>query len=227
MLLLKTYFFIQLFILSFCEENENYIIATYNITKNLRPFLINSYEDSYYEKQFNGDSNLPPYILDKENVQDIKDGDIYINGIKSGTIYITFPKEGIYVIKYVFNKAFKSTSCLFSSTETLISIDLSHFNTKKLVYMDDMFSDCPSLRSVNFGNFSTEKVVDMKNMFRNCYNLESLDLSSFNTQNVKDMTEMFSNCKSLSTLDLRNFDMSGVEEKDKMFEGCPAKIVLD
>ena len=81
---------------------------------------------------------------------------IYINGKREGSVYYTFPKEGINVIKYVFHTTFRSTSCMFLDVAALRSIDLSHFNSENVVYMDKMFLGCTSLISINFGNFSTK-----------------------------------------------------------------------
>ena len=47
-----------------------------------------------------------------------------------------------------------------------------------------MFADCNSLISINLSNFNTQNVTNMSNMFYKCKSLTSLDLSNFNTQNV-------------------------------------------
>ena len=42
-----------------------------------------------------------------------------------------------------------------------------------------MFEQCNSLTFINLSSFDTRKLIAMGNMFYNCSNLESLDLSSF------------------------------------------------
>ena len=61
----------------------------------------------------------------------------------------------------------------------------------------DMFYECKSLISINISNFNTQNVRNMMDMY-NCISLISLDLSNFNTKNVKNMSDMFSDCKSLT-----------------------------
>ena len=52
------------------------------------------------------------------------------------------------------------------------------------------------ITSLNLSNFNTDKVIDMNNMFTYCWSLKSINLSSFNTSNVTKMNEMFFECKS-------------------------------
>ena len=66
--------------------------------------------------------------------------------------------------------------------------------------MSWMFSFCKSLTALDLSNFDTSKVIDMKGMFAGC-NLTALDLSSFKTSKVTDMREMFEGCESLTDLD--------------------------
>ena len=45
-----------------------------------------------------------------------------------------------------------------------------------------MFSNCNSLVSLNLSNFNTQNVKDMRSLFFGCNSLISLHLSNFNTQ---------------------------------------------
>ena len=40
-----------------------------------------------------------------------------------------------------------------------------------------MFNNCSSLKKLNISNFNTDKVISMNFMFHNCSLLEELDLS--------------------------------------------------
>ena len=79
------------------------------------------------------------------------------------------------------------------------SLDLSSFNTKKVITMGGMFQDCHSLISLDLSSFDTIKVTKVYGMFSNCSSLTSLDLSSFNFEKVYNLLGIiiFSNCKSL------------------------------
>ena len=63
--------------------------------------------------------------------------------------------------------------------------------------MAGMFAYCDSLISLDLSSFNTQNVTNMSWMFYNCYSLISLDLSNFHTQNVTYMSDMFYDCYSL------------------------------
>ena len=68
--------------------------------------------------------------------------------------------------------------------------------------MSGMFSNCSSLISLDLSNFNTINVTNMYSMISQCFSLISLNLSNFDTNNVIDMKEMFynlnKNCKIIS-----------------------------
>ena len=86
--------------------------------------------------------------------------------------------------------------------------------------MREMFYNCSSLVSINLSNFNTCNVTDMNSMFYSCSSLIDLNLSNFNTINVDDMINMFYNCKSLKNLDLSNFIASKDTKLSNMFDKC-------
>ena len=47
--------------------------------------------------------------------------------------------------------------------------------------MSGMFHGCSSLKKLDLSNFNTEKLVDMSSMFNGCTNLEELAINNFNT----------------------------------------------
>ena len=59
--------------------------------------------------------------------------------------------------------------------------------------MYSIFEEYHSLVNLDLSNFDNRKVNNMKYMFYSCKSLIWLNLSSFNTENVKDMSIMFSN----------------------------------
>ena len=109
---------------------------------------------------------------------------------------------------------------MFYDCSSLISLDLSNFDTSLVVNMKDLFYNCFSLTSINLKSFDTSKVTDMQSMFYGCNSLLSIDLSSFDTSMVVNMQKMFYNCYELTSLNLSNFDTKKVEIIDSIFEGC-------
>ena len=80
-----------------------------------------------------------------------------------------------------------------------------------------MFDNCNSLISLDLSNFNTQNVTDMYGMFSGCYSLISLDLSNFNTQSVTDMGGMFYNCNSLKRENIITKDDTILKEFDNKF----------
>lgn len=109
---------------------------------------------------------------------------------------------------------------LFSSCQSLESLDLSGFNTENVTSMVSMFSQCSSLRSLDLSSFNTSKVIDMHLMFFKCTNLESIDLSSFDTENLQRMAHMFSSCTKLAMLDLSSFATPNMTSMLCAFQYC-------
>ena len=51
-----------------------------------------------------------------------------------------------------------------------------------------MFYNCLNLKKLNISSFNTSKVIDMCNMFNGCSSLKKLNLYNFNTINLIDMS---------------------------------------
>ena len=58
--------------------------------------------------------------------------------------------------------------------------------------MVGIFCYCDSLNSLDISYFNTSKVVDMSQMFEGLNGLNYIDLSSLNTTNVQYIRQMFS-----------------------------------
>ena len=206
------------------EENkkekfkDNFIIGIIKVEDNiLNQSIINP---SFYEQV----ERISFDFIGKNNEKQIKDCEIYINDKRN---YYNFPDKGYYKIKYVFKNLLNSTHYMFYNCDSLISLDLSNFNTQKVTEMSFMFSGCKSLISLDLSNFNTQKVNDMSYMFSGCNSLISLDLSSFNTQNVTTMYYMFSGCNSLISLDLTTFNTHKVNDMAFMFTNCDSLVSID
>ena len=119
------------------------------------------------------------------------------------------------------------SSYLFSSMDSLKTIDLSEVDTSNVTAMNSMFRDCSSLTSLDLSSFDTSNVTDMHDMFWKCSSLTSLDVSGFDTSKVTTMSDMFRNCSSLTSLDVSNFDTSNVTDISGMFRDCSRLTGLD
>ena len=217
------------------EEEKNYIISEIEIkkedlNKNIR--IINSYDNYYREPNhlrfhFNynrrNEQEIMSNIIIKINDNIINKNDKIIPNL----YYYRFKEEGIYKIKYKFTKKLTKCNYMFCNCESLISIDLSHFDAQNIIFMNSMFNGCESLNNINLSNINTQNVFDMNNMFFGCSSLTKIDLSNFNTQIVTNMNGMFFGCKSLTNIDLSNFNTQNVTNMAYMFLGCESLTNID
>jgi surface protein len=156
----------------------------------------------------------------------------------NGTINIYTKNKKLYLHEH--------SEAMFSNMPNLLSVDLSKFDTSKVISMNSMFANDSSLTALDVSNFNTSKVEDMTAMFSQMTNLEYLNLLSFDTSNVKSMMSMFfrdtnlkfvnlysfntinvtsmesmfNSCNSMERLDLKNFNTSNVTEMERMFNKC-------
>ena len=79
---------------------------------------------------------------------------------------------------------------MFETYSKLISLDLSKFDTRKVLYMDKLFCNCSSLTSLNL-NFNTTRVYHLFYMLGFRTSLKSLNISSFRTNKCNEFRGMF------------------------------------
>ena len=86
-----------------------------------------------------------------------------------------------------------------------------------------MFFYCKSLITLDLSNFDTSNVTDMSLMFSDCFNLTTLDVSNFDTSNVTNMRYMFGDCSNL-TLDCSHWNVDKVTYYDNFNDNAPKVI---
>jgi surface protein len=117
---------------------------------------------------------------------------------------------------------------LFKNYASIISINLSQFDTSDITDMSEMFSGCSNLESIYFGDsFNTSNVKKMDYMFNGCTQLIYLNLSRFDIRNVVSLEGMFLNDESLLSLDLSSFNTNLVTNMKKMFYNCPSLLYIN
>ena len=175
----------------------------------------------------NEDINNKIYFFDNtdnhDNLKELnKDNtELYINKNKYDfQKFFETEKEGEYEIKIIFNFLMTDCKYMFFYCENIETIDLSCFDAKNVLYMNEMFYGCNNLKKINLSSLNTKNVKDMSYMFKYCQNLESIDLSSFDTKNVENMNFMFSNCKILENINISKFDTNNVNDMEGMFSYC-------
>ena len=124
--------------------------------------------------------------------------DVYY--VENGGMHNLEELETITGLKYLDTSEATSLSCMFAGCWKLKGpLDLSHFNTSKVEWMDMMFTGCTEL---------TE-----------------LDLTSFDVSSLKSTETMFSGCSKLKTIYCNtNWTAAGISSSDNMFVNCTALV---
>ena len=153
---------------------------------------------------------------EKAQIPDI----LIINGERQSVANILIDvQEQINNITVIWN-SMPSCSQMFDNMNSIISIDLSNFDSSQIIDISGMFKDCSKLNYINFSNFDVSFVENLDELFYNCISLTSLDLSNLYTISAVSMEGMFQNAESLISLDLKNFDTSSVTNMKNMFNNC-------
>ena len=86
-----------------------------------------------------------------------------------------------------------------------------------------MFSLCSALEELNISSFDTKKVINMKGMFKGCEKINFLNISNFTINDNTDTSEMFYECPLLNKLILPSHLKSRkktAKEINKIFYCC-------
>ena len=76
---------------------------------------------------------------------------------------------------------------MFSGCESLTSIDLTKFNTKKVTNMIQMFSGCKSLKSIDLSKFDINDETNKTYMLVSNYNLNEVKLNKNFLQDIESL----------------------------------------
>ena len=92
-----------------------------------------------------------------------------------------------------------SLSRLFTWAFNLETLTFAQgMDTSKIKYMTQMFYTCSSLVSLDLSSFNTSNCTNFGSMFDSCTNLVSLDLSNFDMSKATSYDDMFYFCNKLT-----------------------------
>ena len=89
-----------------------------------------------------------------------------------------------------------------------------------------MFSNCSSLEEIDISTFDTNKVVNMRYMFGECKALKEINLSNFIIRNANDMSYMFYECLSLKKIIFPNIETNNNINLEKILYGCKLREII-
>ena len=179
---------------------------------------ISSWYSDYNVKAFKRSNTPPPEGVQQYNIASSNNSvPVYI-WFDNGTIWLYTTAPKVYLNP--------SSDYVFRNFKNMTSIDLSFFDTSKVLDFEMFLNGCSSLTSVDVSHFDTSKVYNMMYMFSGT-GLYNLDVSNFDTSNVTKMSQMFSGMKNIKSLDLSNFDTSKVEGMVMLFDGDRSLIDIN
>jgi len=154
---------------------------------------------------------------------------ILINGILQNYIekYVYNLTNQINNITMKWNNQITNCNGMFQQLTNIISVDLSKFDSSKVVNFDSIFYNSYNIKSIILANLNTSSSEIMAGMFYNCRGLETLNLSSFDTSKVTTFWHMFNGCTSLKSLDLSSFITSNAIDMDDLFNSCSSLMFLN
>ena len=141
--------------------------------------------------------------------------------------YTILLNENEFTIKVGWNDPPTSCCNMFNGIQEIISIDLSEFDSSKVVDMSFMFSECSNLESLDLRNLQLSSVTSFNSMFQSCNKLKSIDLSNLDASSVITMAGMFSHCTSLTYINLSNLKLGAVKDMSYLFYQCNFVSMID
>ena len=107
-------------------------------------------------------------------------------------------------------------------TGKLPAVDMTHFNTSKVVNMNGVFSNCAALTTLDLSSFDTSSVTDMSTMFSGCTGLKTISVGNgWTTANVTNGSIMFQDCTSLVGGAGTTYDENNIDHTYARIDGGP------
>ncbi len=107
-------------------------------------------------------------------------------------------------------------------TGKLPAVDMTHFNTSKVVNMNGVFTNCAALTTLDLSSFDTSSVTDMSTMFSGCTGLTTIYVGSgWTTANVTNGSIMFQDCTSLVGGAGTTYDENNIDHTYARIDGGP------
>ena len=102
----------------------------------------------------------------------------------------------------------------------LESIDLSYINMERVSSIDGLCRDDPKLETMTLENSITSSLTNIRYMFKSDSLLTSFNLEGIDTSHVTDMTYIFDGCSSLESADLSYLSTTSVTSMNYLFGSC-------
>ena len=109
---------------------------------------------------------------------------------------------------------------LFRNCESLLNLDVSNFNMKKVVNISGMFNNCKKITALSTNNWVGNEIKDISYLFSGCEELLSINISRLSFNKVEKINNLFENCKKLSNLQMPTISIDNITNISYVFFGC-------
>lgn len=116
---------------------------------------------------------------------------------------------------------------MFRKCSTLVSVNVSNWNTSKVQSFSGTFRECTSLTTVDVSGWDTGNATSMYTMFYSCKALVELGVDNWDVSSVTNMSYMFSTCSKLESVNVKNWNVSNVTNMSYLFASCDKLAELD
>ena len=151
-----------------------------------------------------------------------KPSEVLINGISQGNSCktICYFEDNITNVTIIYDYQLDTLNPMFKNLKNIKEIDLSNFDSSKVISMVEMFNGCSNLEKIIFGNINTSLVANFNSLFKNCNKLKSIDLSNIDISKVTNMESMFLGCSSIEKINFGNINTSSLNKMTNLFKDC-------
>ena len=116
---------------------------------------------------------------------------------------------------------------MFSTCESLTSIDLSAWNKTKVTNISYMFQNCTGFTNFSFTDLTFETCTDASYLFSGCTSLSTVNMLGFTAPKLTTCEGMFQNCTGLTSCSLKQVALESLTNISKMFSGCTGLTTVD
>ena len=197
---------------------------TYTFIENVYAYISDSidYNDKLAQKKMNADlSNVERgwsvELTDKENTNPVTSR---LCGTVNNLPIISTRRMFSYAATEQIDLSGFDTSKVIDMSEMfdglkISNLDLSSFDTSNVIDTSYMFGEA-NINSLNLAGLDMNKVIDMSSMFRDA-NINNLNLTNLKTNNAETMRAMFLNATIKSISGLESLNTSNVKNMEAVF----------
>lgn len=175
-----------------------------------------------------GDNDFPVRDRFRDSLISFNMGDIRFKTMRNAFCNAKNLSEFISTPGIADTSALENIYSIFRYTD-LTELDLNHWDTSSLLYMNAAFDGAEDLTQLNISRWNVSNTIAFESAFRNLSSLTTLDLSRWKTGVITDdrLKGAFQGMTNIEELKLSGFNVSLVDEFNNLFKGCSNLTTLD